>query len=99
MSCSQLIEIEDLVLGTIEPSRARELRAHVEVCTACRLEQATVAEERALFTQREVALPATPPVAVAVGLRAELNAAVKEETVRAGSSITGSRIGPARRGA
>jgi hypothetical protein len=99
MSCSQLIEIEDLVLGTIEPHRARELRLHVEACTACRLEQAAVTKERALFTHREAA-SAGPSEALAIALRAQLIAeAADPATARARASVTGTRIGPARRGA
>jgi hypothetical protein len=98
MSCSQLVEIEDLVLGTLEVSRTRELRAHVESCTACRIEQATVAKERALFTHREPL--ALPSEAIAVALRAQLTAEVRDPSNgRARSTITGARIGPARRGA
>ena len=99
MSCSQLIEIEDLVLGTIEPSRAGELRAHVASCTACHLEEVAVTKERALFTQREAG-GALPNEAIAVALRAQLTAEAADGTVaRARPSITGSHIGPARRGA
>src|SRR4051812_381085 len=99
MSCSQLIEIEDLVLGTIEPARARELRAHIAACTACRLEQATLHEERALFTHREECL-APPSESLARALRAELTAEVNDPSrAHARASITGSHIGPARRGA
>ncbi len=79
MSCSQRVEIEDLVLGTIEPSRARELRVHVAGCASCRREQAAVTEERALFTHREAALAAPPP-AIAVALRAQLTAEVVAES-------------------
>ena len=102
MSCSQLIEIEDLVLGTIEPARARELRAHLEACTACRREEALVTKERALFTHREASL-VLPSASIAVALRAQLTAEVRTVTegavARARPSITGSHIGPARRGA
>src|SRR3954454_344845 len=99
MSCSQLVEIEDLVLGTIEPARARELRAHVEGCTACRREQAALTEERALFTHREEAL-AGPSASIVLALRAELTAEVNDPTAaRARPSIAGSHVGPARRGA
>jgi hypothetical protein len=99
MSCSQLIEIEDLVLGTIEPARARELRAHVEACTACRREEAAVTKERALFTHREETL-AAPSASIAVALRAQLTLEVEDPSAaRARSSIGGSRFGPARRGA
>lgn len=101
MSCSQLFEIEDLVLETAEPARAKELRAHVEGCTACRLEQAAVTKERALFTHRAEALPscAEPPASIAELLRAQLAAEVADPASRARPSLRGSRLGPARRGA
>ena len=98
MSCSQLIEIEDLVLGTAEPARAKQLRAHVEGCTACRLEQVAVVEERALFARRASAL-AVPPASLAGLLRAQLTAEVAAEAPLGRPSVRGLRVGPARRGA
>ena len=96
MSCSQLIEIEDLVLGTAEPARAEELRRHVEGCTACRLERVALSEERALFTHRSL----VPPVSIAGLLRAQLAAEVADPGAsRARPSLRGLRVGPARRGA
>jgi len=99
MSCAQLVEIEDLVLGTAEPARVRELRSHVASCTACRLEEAALLEERALFTQREACIEAPSP-ALAAALRARLALEVADATpARARPSVTGSHVGPARRGA
>lgn len=95
MSCSQLIEIEDLVLGTIEPARARELRVHVGTCTACRHEQAAVIKERALFTHREAILD-VPSEAVAVALRAQLTAELVGRAAAPANSASrmGRRAGP-----
>jgi hypothetical protein len=93
------VEIEDLVLGTLEPARARELRAHVASCAPCRVEEAALHEERALFTHREACVEAPSP-ALAAALRARLEVEVAVATSgRARPSVTGSRIGPARRGA
>ena len=98
-SCAQLVEIEDLVLGTLEPARARELRAHVASCGPCRAEEAALHEERALFTYREACVEAPSP-ALAAALRARLAVEVADATsARARLSVTGSRVGPARRGA
>ena len=99
MSCSELMEIEDLVLGTIEPVRARELQAHVVSCTPCRIEERMVREERALFTQREMC-SVQPSAALGAALRAQLTLEVADATsARAHPSLTVSRLGPARRGA
>jgi len=99
MACSELVEIEDLVLGTIEPARARELRAHVASCAPCRVEEALLREERALFTQREGCCPA-PSAALGAALRAQLTLEAADATVaRARPSSTATRLGPARRGA
>jgi anti-sigma factor RsiW len=99
MSCSELFEIEDLVLGTVEPARARELRAHLVACTPCRVEEAMLREERALFAQREVCCE-EPPAALAAALRAQLTQEVADATtVSTRLSVTASRLGPARRGA
>jgi anti-sigma factor RsiW len=99
VTCSQLVDIEDLVLGTIEPERARELRAHLACCVACRAEEELLREERALFTHRETCLEA-PPVALGITLRARLVAEANDPgPVRTRAAITGRHVGPARRGA
>ena len=95
MSCSELVEIEDLVLGTIAQARARELRAHLVSCTPCRVEEATRREERALFTQREACIM-QPSAALGAALRAQLTLEVADGTAaRACVSATASRLGPA----
>jgi anti-sigma factor RsiW len=73
MSCSQLVEIEDLVLGTMGADQAQSLRAHVAGCMACRIEEARTLRERALFAARGNAEPAA---SIAVSLRARLEAEV-----------------------
>lgn len=59
-SCVHLDSVEDLVIGTITPAHARELRAHLDGCEECALEHAMLVEERALFTRRAAVAPALP---------------------------------------
>ena len=70
-SCSQLEDIDELVLGRLSASRAEALRAHVVACAECREELALASAERALFSRRaEVA--SAPPPAVTIALRERL---------------------------
>ena len=61
--CSEVVDIEDYVLGTIAPPRARELRAHLRDCLECQREETQVTRERALFARREELI--APPRTVA----------------------------------
>jgi hypothetical protein len=61
VSCSQIVDIEDFVLGTIDDDRAAELRQHVRACEACRAEAELVKAERALFEGREAVMIGPPP--------------------------------------
>lgn len=63
-SCVHLDVVEDLVLGTLAPERADELRAHLERCEDCALAHAMFAEERALFAQRAEVVAAPPRLAL-----------------------------------
>jgi hypothetical protein len=97
--CPQVASVEDLVLETLTPARARALRSHLESCTTCRREEQELRAERALFTHREP-LVAPPPPAVAVALRARLTEEARDTTsARARPSREANRFGRARRGA
>jgi hypothetical protein len=78
VSCSQIVDIEDFVLGTIDDERAAELRAHVLVCDACSDEAELVKAERALFEDRESVMIGPPP---------ELAAAIREQRASASAPV------------
>ena len=99
IACSQLMEIEDLVLGNAEPSRAGPLRAHLAGCAACRREHAMLTEERALFVHRASVFERPPPVIAAL-LRVQLAAEVASPAASgAWPGLRGALVGPPRRGA
>jgi anti-sigma factor RsiW len=58
-SCSQLEDLDALVMGELEAAHARELYAHAVVCASCANELATLTAERELFARRAEALDAT----------------------------------------
>ncbi len=58
-SCSQLEDLDALVMGELEAAHARELRAHAAACAPCAKELSTLTAERALFSRRAEALDAT----------------------------------------
>ncbi|MDB4937967.1 MAG: hypothetical protein JWP87_4939 [Labilithrix sp.] len=67
--CSQLEDIEALVLGELDATRAARLEAHAARCVECRAELELTKAERALFSQRACAmlsLSAPPPAPVFV---------------------------------
>lgn len=60
-----------MVMGELDASDARRLRAHTETCRACATELAMLTAERALFARRAEALDALdPPPALTSPLRA-----------------------------
>ena len=69
-SCSQLVELDALVMGELDARDARALRAHIETCVVCATEVDLLSAERALFERRAEALevlappPALAPVAM-----------------------------------
>ena len=70
-SCSQLEELDAMVMGELDASEARTLRAHTDTCAACAMELAMLVEERALFARRARALDALdPPRPMAASVRA-----------------------------
>ena len=54
--CSQLEDLDAMVMGELDARRARELRAHAATCRACTAELEMLAAERALFAARAEAL-------------------------------------------
>jgi hypothetical protein len=72
VTCSQVVDIEDLVIGTIESDRAAELRLHLRECDDCRAEAELVAGERALFEAR-AGVAAGPPPELAGAIRERLS--------------------------
>jgi hypothetical protein len=60
-SCEREEEMEELVLGTLSPSRAAAARGHLSSCGACAEAHRRFAEERALFTSRAAVIIAPPP--------------------------------------
>ena len=64
--CTQLVELESLVMGELDAGDARALRAHVATCSVCANELELLTAERALFARRAEALDAlAPPPAIA----------------------------------
>lgn len=63
-TCSQLMDIDSLVAGELEPPHAVLLRAHAAGCAACRAEMSLVTAERALFAHRAEAMPGPPVVSL-----------------------------------
>jgi anti-sigma factor RsiW len=62
--CAQRDDVEDLVLGILEPEEATRARAHLAQCAACRIERERFASERALFVRRAAAAVPAPYVGV-----------------------------------
>lgn len=63
-SCSQLEELEALVMGELEQTHARVLRAHAATCEPCATELAMLTAERELFARRAQAFDAPLPAFV-----------------------------------
>jgi hypothetical protein len=55
-SCSQLEDLDALVMDELDAGHARELRAHAATCPACATELSMLTAERALFAHRAEAL-------------------------------------------
>jgi hypothetical protein len=86
-SCSQLLEIEELVLGDLPAGRSDELLAHVEGCQECRAELTMVTAERALFVRRAEVAPG-PPAALAIAVRERVTAQAVDARASTGASVT-----------
>ncbi len=52
MSCAQIDEVEELVLGSLGDEDANRVRAHLSECAECRDAEALFTAERALFARR-----------------------------------------------
>lgn len=61
MKCTQVIDVEELVTGSLDADDALELRRHVAGCADCSVELRMLQAERALFARRAEIDPGPPP--------------------------------------
>ena len=70
-TCERLADLDALVMGELDSSDARALRAHADTCSVCAPELEMLAAERALFARRADALDVLPPLPALPPLRME----------------------------